>query len=133
MSKSAHFGALLEQFSEGEVDSEEEGDDDDVPLAIHAWRRKAEADICHTEEDSVGDGDGGGEQQQQQQQEHATTSRDEQECTAATHRWTYTHCTMYAPFVYAPNIITPSHPFGIYAPNNAQDCGTLKKIAQPRI
>jgi hypothetical protein len=110
--KFAHFRALLERFSESEVDSEEEEDDDDVSLAVRARRKKAET-VIRNSEDSVGDGDSGGEQQQQ---DHAASSRDTQERAASARRWTYTHRAIYAPFVYAPDIIAPSHPFGIYAP-----------------
>jgi hypothetical protein len=63
MSKHAHFGALLERFSEGKMSSEEEeDDDDDVPLAVRARIMKADALVRNTEDDCVGDG--GSEEQQ---------------------------------------------------------------------
>jgi hypothetical protein len=120
MSKHTHFSTLLERFSEAEASSSEDADDD-VPLAVRARKRKAKTVVRDTEEDDGDDDDGGGEEQQQQQQQYAGASSDAQARGAAARRWSYTHRTMYAPFVYAPDIIAPAHPFGVYAPGTTPE------------
>jgi hypothetical protein len=121
MSKRAHFGALLERFSEGEASTEEEhddDDDDDVPLAVLALKRKEKGKaVVHDAEEDEGEG---GESEQQHEQ-HDGSSRDAQAHEAAAQRWSSIHRAMYAPFVYAPDIIAPSHPFGVYAPGTTPD------------
>ncbi|KAI0246289.1 hypothetical protein BJV78DRAFT_1356255 [Lactifluus subvellereus] len=125
MSKRAHFGALLERFSEGEASPEEEhgdddDDDDDVPLAVRALKRKekGKAVVRDVEEEDEGEGSGG----EQQHEQHAGSSGDAQAHeAAAAQRWSSTHRAMYTPFVYAPDIIAPSHPFGVYAPGTTPD------------
>ena len=64
--------------------------------------------------------------------QHASSSRDAQAREAAAQRWSSTHRAMYAPFVYAPDIIAPSHPFGVYAPGTTPDSlGLLQTNLHP--
>ena len=122
LNKRTHFEALLERFSEGE---ESEDDDDDVPLAVRARIRKGKAvvrnedqdededeDEDENETDDVGEGD-----QQQRQLATATPAHG----AAAVHNLSSPHRTMYTPFVYAPDLIAPAHPFGVYAPGTTPE------------
>jgi hypothetical protein len=129
LSKQTHFGALLERFSEGE-ESMESGDD--VPLAVRARMAKGKAVACNEDEDDDEDDDyadddedraddvGEGYQQDQQRQK-AGPSTDSQACDAVGPHWPLTHSEMYSPFVYAPGLIAPAHPFGVYAPGTMPD------------
>jgi len=129
LSKRTHFGALLERFSEGE-ESMESGDD--VPLAVRARMAKGKAVACNQDEDEDEDEDhadddedraddvGEGDQQDQQQQKTGPCTSS-QACDAAGHHWSLTHREMYSPFVYAPDLIAPAHPFGVYAPGTTPD------------
>ena len=113
----------MERFSESEANPEEEDDDDDdddIPLAVRALKRKekGKAVVRDAEEDK---GEGGESEQQQQYEQHDGSGRDVQAREAAAQRWSSTHRAMYAPFVYAPDIIAPSHPFGVYAPGTTPD------------
>ena len=53
--------------------------------------------------------------------EAAGVGRDAQPCVEAARHWSHTHRAMYAPFVYAPDIIAPAHPFGVYAPGTTPE------------
>jgi hypothetical protein len=108
-----HFGKLAERFSEGEKsEDEDEDEDDDVPLAVRA--RKAEAPDEDEDEDEGEDVNSSIDEREQQQQ--AGPSNDVQADEVAWKRWSSTHRTIYSPFVYAPDLITSTHPFGVYAP-----------------
>jgi hypothetical protein len=128
MSKRDHFGALLEQFSEGEASSEEDTDDD-VPLAVTVPLQMMKAKAIPSTEDGDGDSDGGSGGEQQQQR-HAGIGRDEQLRVEAALRWSHTHRAMYTPFVYAPDMIAPAHPFGVYAPGTTPE--TLASLTSSR-
>jgi hypothetical protein len=113
-SKRTHFSALLERFSEGEESTES---DDDVPLAVRARMAKGKAVACIEDEDEDDDecrADDVGLVDQQEQR--AGSSADPQTRDTAGPHWSLTHREMYSPFVYAPDLITPAHPFGVYAP-----------------
>jgi len=91
-------------------------DGDDVPLAVRAQMGNGKALARDEDEDDDDDEDevddvGEGNQELQQQ---AGSSTDAQAHDAAVPHWS-PHCTMYTPFVYAPNLIAPPHPFGVYA------------------
>ena len=111
--KWAHFGVSLERFLEGE----QSGDSDDVPLAVHAQMGNGKA-VAHNEDeddsnnkdevDNVGEGN-----QELQQQAGPSTDAQPYNTTVPHSHWS-PHCTMYTPFVYAPNLIAPAHPFSIY-------------------
>jgi hypothetical protein len=109
-SKGAHFGAFLERFSEGEGSS----DNDDAPLAVRARIRKSKA--IARDEDEIDDIRESNREQQQQ----AGPSTVAQAHDAAAIHWS-PHCTMHTPFVYAPDLIVPAHPFVIYAPGMTPD------------
>ena len=117
-SKGAHFGAFLERFSEGEGSS----NSDDAPSAVRARIRKGKA--IARDEDKIDDIRESNREQQQQ----AGPGTVAQAHDAAAIHWS-PHCTMHTPFVYAPDLIVPAHPFGIYAPSTAPDpppgCSTL--------
>lgn len=102
-----HFERLVERFSEGE-----ESDDDDVPLAVLARTRTAK-DIVSDEDEDTNISVGESEQQEQQQ---PGACKDSQAHDAAWQRSSSSHRAIYSPFVYAPHLIRPAHPFGIYAP-----------------
>jgi hypothetical protein len=127
LNKRAHFERLLERFSEdnertgdgGEDDErgEDEGDDD-VLLAARATMRdgKAIAEQGDDDDDNgQGNSDGGVSEAEQQQQQKAGPSNDAQVHESAEVRWSTNHRAMYSPFVYAPDMIAPAHPFGVYA------------------
>jgi len=117
LSKRTHFGALLERFSEGE-ESMESGDD--VPLAVRARMAKGKAVACNEDEDDDEDqADDVGEGDQRQQKDGPST--DLQARDAASPHWSLTHREMYSPFMYAPDLIAPAHPFGVYAPGTTPD------------
>jgi hypothetical protein len=91
LDKQAHFDALLAQFEQSEEESEE-----DVPLALLMRRRDNEV-----QED---------EDQDEDEEDGVWTDVEGDAPLHARHREPYT------PFVHAPDLIAPSHPFGIYAP-----------------
>ena len=67
------------------------------------------------DEDEVDDvGEGNQDFKLQELQQQAGPSTDAQAHDAAVPHW-LPHRTMYTPFVYAPNLIAPAHPFGVYA------------------
>jgi hypothetical protein len=115
-----HFGSLVERFSEGE-ESEDEGggdedEDEDVPLVVRARMRMAKA-ITSDEDEDEDVNTSVGEREQQQQQQQAGPSKDVQANEGtAWQRWSSSHRAIYSPFVYAPDLIAPAHPFGVYAP-----------------
>ena len=120
-SKRTHFGALLERFSEGEESTESS---DDVPLAVLARVAKDKAISCVEDEDEdEGDDEGRADDvgQGDRQEQRAGSSTDPQARDAAGPHWSLTHREMYSPFVYAPDLITPAHPFGVYAPGTMPD------------
>jgi len=123
-SKGAHFEALLERSSECEGSS----DSDDAPLAVCAriWTSKATArDEDEDDEDEDEIDDIGDSNQEQQQQAGPSTVAQAHDATAI--HWS-PHHTMYTPFVHAPDLIPPAHPFGIYVPGTTRDlpsCSTL--------
>lgn len=116
LNKHAYFDGLLARFSEGEEESEE-----DVPLALLMQERKAAAvrgasqggDEDEDEEDSVDDDIWSDEDDEEDEQHGPTATRAPPR--PSRHRETY------APFVYAPDLITPAHPFGVYAPGTIPD------------
>jgi hypothetical protein len=121
LDKRTHFEALLELFSEGE-ESEDDDDDDDVPLAVRARIRKDKAVVRSEDQDEDGNetGDvGDGDQQQRELAGPSTTTQAHD--AAAVHNWSSAHRAMYTPFVYAPDLIAPAHPFGVYAPGTTPD------------
>ena len=109
---------MLERFSEGEGSS----DSDDAPLAVSARIRNGKA--IARDEDEIDDI---GESIQEQQQQAGLGTVAQAHDAAAIH-W-LPRRTMHTPFVYAPDLIVPAHPFGIYAPSTAPDpppgCSTL--------
>jgi hypothetical protein len=113
----AHFGALVERFSEGEGNS----DGDDVPLAELARIRKGKAIACDDDDDDddKDEIDDIGESNRELKRQ-AGPSTDAQAHDPAAPHWS-PHRTMYTPFVYAPDLIAPAHPFGIYAPGTMPD------------
>ncbi|KAI0290354.1 hypothetical protein BC826DRAFT_1187348 [Russula brevipes] len=125
LSKRMHFEGLLGRFSEGEESTtDDDDDDDDVPLAVRARSRKAKA-IARDENENGEDGEGGSDtdtgsssqqQQQQQQQQQAGPGKEALPHDPAAARWSSAHRAMYSPFVYAPDLLAPAHPFGVYAP-----------------
>jgi hypothetical protein len=120
LSTRTHFERLAERFSEGE----ESEDEDDVPLAVRARMRMAKATASDEDEDEdVNTSEGESEQQQQQ----AGPSNDSQAHDAAWQRWSSSssHRGIYSPFVYAPDLIAPAYPFGVYAP------GTMPELGHP--
>jgi hypothetical protein len=110
-----HFGRLVERFSEGEEsEDDDDDDDDDMPLVVRA--RKAIASDEDEDEDvntSVGE--------REQQQQRAGPSKDVQATEAAWQRWSSSHRAIYSPFVHAPDLIAPAHPFGVYAPGTTPE------------
>ena len=119
LSKRTHFGALLGRFSEGEESMESDGD---VPLAVRARMGKGKAAACNEDEDEDDDEDRAddvGESDEQQQK--ARPSMDSQARYAVGPHWSLAHREMYSPFVYAPDLIAPAHPFGVYAPGTTPD------------
>jgi hypothetical protein len=117
-----HFGRLLARFEEGEEDSDDE-DEDDVPLVVRARKRKAEAITSDEDEDEDANANAGVRRREQQQE--AGLNKDAQAHEAAWHRWSSFHRAMYSPFVHAPDLITPAHPFGVYVPS------TMPESRQP--
>jgi hypothetical protein len=105
-----HFERLMERFSEDE-ESEDEDEDEDVPLAVRARMRMAKA-IASDEDEDANISVGESEQQEQQ----AGARKDSQAHDAAWQRSSSSHRAKYSSFVYAPHLIKPAHPFGIYAP-----------------
>ncbi|KAH9052287.1 hypothetical protein EDB87DRAFT_1692445 [Lactarius vividus] len=104
-SKHTHFDRLLARFSESDEDSE-----DDVPLALLMRRQKGgKAAVREEEEDSSG---------QSVTDVGIWTDEDDEQHrgTAIGARPRYSHRETYAPFVYAPDLVAPAHPFGVYAP-----------------
>ena len=96
LGKQAHFDALLAQFDESEEESESE---EDVPLALLVQRR------------SDDDDDDDEEEEEEMEEEDRDWTDDEEDV-----RLHLRHREPYAPFFHAPDLIAPSHPFGIYAP-----------------
>jgi hypothetical protein len=122
LSVRAHFERLAERFSEAEESDEDEDEDEDVPLAVRARMKMAKAIVSNEDEDevvniSVGDGE--------QQQQQAGASKDSQTHDAAWQRWSSSssHRGIYSPFVYAPDLIAPDHPFGVYTPGTTPEPG----------
>src|SRR5260370_29126325 len=115
-----HFERLLARFEEGEEDSDD-ADEDDVPLVVRARKRKAEA--ITSDEDEEEDANAGVRRREQQQE--AGPNKDAQAHEVAWHRWSSFHRAMYSPFVHAPDLITPAHPFGVYVPS------TMPESRQP--
>lgn len=116
-----HFGRLAERFSEGE-ESEVEDEDEDVPLVVRARMRRAKTIPFDEDEDEDEDvGTSVGEHEQLQQQ--AGPSKDVQTNEVARQRWSSSHHAIYSPFVYAPDLVAPAHPFGIYAPGTMPELG----------
>ena len=113
-----HFERLLGRFSEGE---ESTGDDDssDVPLVVRARKGKAKA-VVRDEDEDVGDGDDDADVGQRQPQQ-AGSSKDEQASKATWLQWSSSHRAIYSPFVYAPDLIAPAHPLGVYAPGTVPE------------
>src|SRR6266446_4352619 len=112
LSMHLHFERLAERFSEG---GESDGDDeDDVPLVVRARMRKAKAVASDEDEDDSDRDIGAGERDQQQEQ--TGPSKDSQAHEDAWQRWPSSHRAIYSPFIYAPDLIAPAHPFGVYAP-----------------
>jgi hypothetical protein len=107
-----HFERLVERFSEAE-ESEDGDEDEDVPLIVRARMRMAKA-ISSDEDEDEDVNTSVGEREQQQQQ--AGASKDVQANEVAWQRWSSSHRAIYSPFVYAPDLIAPAHPFGVYAP-----------------
>ena len=134
LSKRTHFGALLERFSEGE-ESMESGDD--VPLAVRARIAKGKAVACNDVEDEEEDEDDDEDQvddvgEGDQRQQKAGPSTDSHVRDGAGPHWSLTHREMYSPFVYAPDLIAPAHPFGVYAPGTTPDPQGSLTSALPR-
>ena len=107
-----HFEGLLGRFSEGEESAD---DSSDVPLVVRARKGKAKAIARDEEEESYSDEDSDVGQREQQQQQ-ANPSKDDRAHDAARYRWPSPHRAIYPPFVYAPDLVAPAHPFGVYAP-----------------
>jgi hypothetical protein len=80
-----------------------------VLLAVHARIRKSKA-IAHDEDEL----DDIRESNREQQQEASPSTVTHAHNAAAIH-WS-PHHTMHTPFVYAPDLIVPTHLFGIYTP-----------------
>ena len=123
LSKRTHFGALLERFSEGE-EGVESGDD--VPLAVRARMAKGKAVACNDVEDEEEDEDDDEDQvddvgEGDQRQQKAGPSTESHVRDGAGPHWSLTHREIYSPFVYAPDLIAPAHPFGVYAPGTTPD------------
>jgi len=110
-----HFGRLEERFSEAEG-----SEDEDVPLIVLARKRLAKA-IASNEDEDEDVNTSVGEREQQQQQ--AGASKDVQANEVAWQRWSSSHRAIYSPFVYAPDLIAPAHPFGVYAPGTMPELG----------
>jgi hypothetical protein len=102
---------LLERFSDG----------DDVPLAELARIRKGKAIPCDDDDDDddKDEIDDIGESNRELKRQ-AGPSTDTQAHDPTAPHWS-PHRTMYTPFVYAPDLIAPAHPFGIYAPGTMPD------------
>jgi hypothetical protein len=107
LDKHAYFEGLLARFEESEEESE-----DDIPLALLLMRsRKSKQDIVRgseSEEDIVRDSDNDEDEDGDWTDEDAGPVLQSQSQSR--------HREPYAPFVYAPDLIAPSHPFGVYAP-----------------
>ncbi|KAH9164659.1 hypothetical protein EDB89DRAFT_2077804 [Lactarius sanguifluus] len=109
LNKHTHFDGLLELFSEDDEESEE-----DVPLALlMRGRKRGKAAVREEEEEdssgrSVDDGIWTDEDDEEDERPRGTAS-------GARPRYSR-HRETYAPFVYAPDLVAPAHPFGIYAP-----------------
>jgi hypothetical protein len=121
LSMRMHFERLVERFSE---DEESEDDEEDVPLAVRTRMRIAKA-IASDEDEDEDMNTSVGEHEQHQQQ--AGPSKDSQVHDAAWQRWSSSssHRGIYSPLVYAPDLIAPAHPFGVYAP------GTMPELGPP--
>ncbi|KAI0262272.1 hypothetical protein BGY98DRAFT_1104190 [Russula aff. rugulosa BPL654] len=92
---------------------ESEDEDEDVPLAVLARMRMAKAIASDEDEDEDANTSVGESEQQEQQ---AGPSKDSQAHDAAWECWPSSHRAIYSPLVYAPDLIKPAHPFGVYAP-----------------
>ncbi len=113
LSKHACFDGLLARFSEGEEESEE-----DVPLALLMRERNSGTTAARDEEE---DSDGRSaidgiwtDEDDEEDEQHGGTAKGAQP-RSSRHRETY------APFVYAPDLVVPAHPFGVYAPGTIPD------------
>ena len=93
LGKHTYFDGLLARFEESEEESE-----DDVPLAL----------LMRGSDDDGGDDDSIGTNEEDEQQAGPTLPL----LLQAQSR----HREPYAPLVYAPDLIAPAHPFGVYAP-----------------
>jgi hypothetical protein len=92
-----------------------------MPLAVRARIRKGKAisrdeDVDDEDEDEIDDS----RESNQEQQPQTGPSTVAQAHDAAAIHWS-PHRTMHTPFVYAPDLIVPAHPFGIYAPGTTPD------------
>ena len=113
LGKQAHFDALLAQFDESEEESESE---EDVPLALLIQRRSDE-----------------GEEEEVEEEDRDWTD-DEEDADVEKHVRVHSrHREPYAPFFHAPDLIAPSHPFGIYAPGTIPEPfgATSKGVRRP--
>jgi len=126
LSKRVHFEGLLERFS-GDGDGEDGAQDDEgVPLAVRARTRKGKAVARNEQEGENHDNKGKGKsdagvREGEQQQQKVGPSKRAQVHEAAELRWSTNHRAMYVPFVYAPDMIAPAHPFGVYAPGTTPE------------
>ena len=91
-----------------------------MPLVVRARMRRAKT-IPFDEDEDEDVGTSVGEHEQQQQQ--AGPSKDVQTNEIAWQRWSSSHRAIYSPFVYAPDLVAPAHPFGIYAPGTMPELG----------
>ena len=109
LGKQAHFDALLAQFDESEEESESE---EDVPLALLVQRRFDEEE----------------EEEEEMEEEDRDWTDDEEDV-----RLHSRHREPYAPFFHTPDLIAPSHPFGIYAPGTIPEPfgATSKGVRRP--
>jgi hypothetical protein len=116
-----HFGRLVERFSESEEsEDEDEDEDEDVPPVVRA--RMGMTKAVASDEDEDEDVNTSVDEIEQQQQQ-AGPSKDVQTNEAAWQCWSSSHRAIYSPFVYAPDLIKPAHPFGVYAPGTVPEQG----------
>ncbi|KAH9971645.1 hypothetical protein BJV74DRAFT_889311 [Russula compacta] len=119
-SKHAHFEVLLGRYSEGDESTDGEGDEEeDVPLAVRARMKKGKAIARNGDEDEEEDeGEGEGSEQQAGPSQDA----DAQVYEVPGRHWSSSaHRAIYSPFVYAPDLVAPAHPFGVYTPGTTPE------------
>ena len=92
-------------------------------LCACGWGRARLFVVCN-EDDDEGQAEDIGEGDQQQKQKCSSYSSMDSQARDAAHR------EIYSPFVYAPDLIVPAHPFGVYALGTTPD---LQRLFDPQL